>query len=69
MGAVKKVNSFLTMESENYEGTMGIVLSIILFHLNIYFIYIIVVCQIHVIFAFVFHFNIQRIPSHLDFVL
>ncbi|XP_057412548.1 ATP-binding cassette sub-family C member 9 isoform X6 [Balaenoptera acutorostrata] len=23
MGAVKKVNSFLTMESENYEGTMG----------------------------------------------
>lgn len=22
MGAVKKVNSFLTMESENYEGTM-----------------------------------------------
>lgn len=24
MGAVKKVNSFLTMESENYEGTMGI---------------------------------------------
>lgn len=30
MGAVKKVNSFLTMESENYEGTMGI-----FFHLNI----------------------------------
>lgn len=25
MGAVKKVNSFLTMESENYEGTMGTV--------------------------------------------
>ena len=36
MGAVKKVNSFLTMESENYEGTMGIVLNIILFHLNSY---------------------------------
>lgn len=38
MGAVKKVNSFLTMESENYEGTMGIVWNIILFHLNVYFI-------------------------------
>lgn len=37
MGAVKKVNSFLTMESENYEGTIGIVLNIILFHLNSYF--------------------------------
>lgn len=39
MGAVKKVNSFLTMESENYEGTMGIVLNIILFHLNILYKY------------------------------
>lgn len=34
MGAVKKVNSFLTMESENYEGTMGIAQNILLFHLN-----------------------------------
>lgn len=25
MGAVKKVNSFLTMETENYEGTMGMI--------------------------------------------
>lgn len=47
MGAVKKVNSFLTMESENYEGTMGIVLNIILFHSNIYFIPLLVVCQTH----------------------
>lgn len=31
MGAVKKVNSFLTMESENYEGTMGIALNIVCF--------------------------------------
>lgn len=54
MGAVKKVNSFLTMESENYEGTMGIVLNIILFHLNICFIQIIVVCQTHCYFCFCF---------------
>lgn len=28
MGAVKKVHSFLNMESENYEGYLGIVLNL-----------------------------------------
>ena len=56
MGAVKKVNSFLTMESENYEGTMGIVLNIMVFHLNSY-LRILVVCQAHCHFCFCFPFQ------------
>lgn len=62
MGAVKKVNSFLTMESENYEGTMGIVLNIILFHLYIYFIQISVVCQMHCYFCFCFPLQYPENP-------
>ena len=54
MGAVKKVNSFLTMESENYEGTMGTVLNIIFLHLNSYFLKILVVCQAYCHFLLLF---------------
>lgn len=59
MGAVKKVNSFLTMESENYEGTMGIAQNIILFHLNMYIIQ--TFCQ-----TFLLFFPFQYPDNHLS---
>lgn len=59
MGAVKKVNSFLTMESENYEGTMGIAQNIILFHLNIYIIH-----TLYQTFLLLFFISVSR---QLDF--
>lgn len=62
MGAVKKVNSFLTMESENYEGTMGIVLSIIFFHLNVYLIQMLAVCQTYCHFCFCFPLQYPETP-------
>ena len=62
MGAVKKVNSFLTMESENYEGTMGIAQNILVSLKYVYYSNI-----VSNIFAFVFHFSIQTTASLLGF--